>query len=207
MKERYFQAEFQDVYIELPRPALKSFIHKLLQAQFRISWRHEKKTVELVIRSREGQVMIPIQRLEENLTVIQLNELRICMEDLAILLEELITDTKGRAIVKTSTGGWIYVSCFDNGKIVSVMKIGGGEKAEMGSYRTLRNAPGTFDGVDPEVREYVMTAEIDYLLMELVEALEKDDPTEITRIKTKLSTLSKERERLKSSRKTILPRK
>ncbi|MBU9711477.1 hypothetical protein [Evansella tamaricis] len=196
MKDNCFQAEFQDLFVELPRPALKSFIHKLLQAQYRISWRHEKDTVELVIKSQEGQVMIPIKRPDENLTVIQLNELSICMEDLAILLEELITETKGRAIVKTETGGWIYVSCFDNGKIVSVMKIGGGEKAEMGSYRTVRKSRNTMDGVDPEVKAYIITAEIDYLLMELVEALEKKDEIEINRIKGELRILSEERARL-----------
>ncbi|MDG5789189.1 hypothetical protein QA612_17155 [Evansella sp. AB-P1] len=199
MKESCFQAEFQDVFIELPKPALKSFIHKLLQAQFRISWRHEKETVELVIKSQDGQVIIPIKRPDENLTVIQLNELCIWMEDLAILLEELITETKGRAIVKTATGGWIYVSCFDKGKIVSVMKIGGGEKAEMGSYRTIKKNRSPMDGVDPEVKEYVVSTEIDYLLMELVEALEKRDISEVNHIKQELSYLSKEREKLRMS--------
>ncbi|MBU9721835.1 MULTISPECIES: hypothetical protein [Bacillaceae] len=197
MKDNCFQAEFQDLFVELPRPALKSFIHKLLQAQFRISWRHEKDTVELVIKSQEGQVMIPIKRPNENLTVIQLNELSICMEDLAILLEELITETRGRAIVKTATGGWIYVSCFDKGKIVSVMKIGGGEKAEMGSYRTVRKSKDKMEGVDPEVKAYIISREIDYLLMELVEALEKEDTQEITRLKEELRTLSVEQKRLK----------
>lgn len=201
MKDRCFQAEFQDVFIELPRPALKSFIHKLLQAQFRISWRHEKETVELVINSHEGQVAIPIKRPDENLTVIQLNELSICMEDLAILLEELITETKGRAIVKTESGGWIYVSCFDNGKIVSVMKIGGGEMADMGSYRTMKKSRTSLEGLDPEVKDYMLSAEIDYLLMELVEALENNNQSEITRIKEELSYLSKEREKLKALQK------
>ncbi|MFA9555869.1 hypothetical protein ACERII_00980 [Evansella sp. AB-rgal1] len=199
MKESCFQAEFQDVFIELPRPALKSFIHKLLQAQFRISWRHEKETVELVIKSDEGQVIIPIKRPDEHLTVIQLNELSIFMEDLAILLEELITETKGRAIVKTASGGWIYVSCFDNGKIVSVMKIGGGEKAEMGTYRTLKKSRSPIDSVDPKVKEYMVKTEIDYLLMELVEALKKNDPSEIEHIKKELRLLSNEREKLKTS--------
>ena len=199
MKESCFQADFQDVFIELPRPALKTFIHKLLQAQFRISWRHDKDTVELVIKSLEGQVLIPIQRPSENMTVIELNELSVWIEDLAIILEELITETKGRAIVKTATDGWIYVSCFDNGKIVSVMKIGGGEKAEMGSYRTIKKNSGTIKGVDPEVKLYIMTAQIDYLLMELVEALEEDNVPEIERIKDELTYLSLEREKLKST--------
>ncbi|ADU31204.1 hypothetical protein [Evansella cellulosilytica] len=197
MKESCFQAEFQDVFIELPRPALKSFIHKLLQAQFRISWRHENKDVELVIKSKEGEVTIPIKRPNEHLTVIQLHELSICMEDLAILLEELITETKGRAIVKTASGGWIYVSCFDKGKIVSVMKIGGGEKAEMGSYRTINKNRNPMEEIDPEVKEYMLTAEIDYLLMELVEALENEDGNEVQTIKKELRYLSEEREKLK----------
>ncbi|UTR11168.1 hypothetical protein MM300_02215 [Evansella sp. LMS18] len=196
MSESCFQADFQDVFIELPRPALKSFIQKLLQAHFRISWRHDKNTVELVIKSPEGQVLIPIQRPSEKITVIQLNELSIRIEDLAIILEELITETKGRAIVKTATGGWIYVSCFDNGKIVSVMKIGGGEKAEMGSYRTVKKDSSPMEGVDPEVKLYIMTAQIDYLLMELVDALKAKDSLEIARIKKELTSLSEKREKL-----------
>ncbi|WP_096189433.1 hypothetical protein [Evansella halocellulosilytica] len=197
MKESCFQAEFQDLFIELPRPVLKSFIHKLLQAHFRITWRHDNDIVELIVRSQEGQVMIPIKRPTENLTVIQLKELNIWMEDLAIILEELITETKGRAIVKTATDGWIYVSCFDNGKIVSVMKIGGGEKAEMASYRTIKKKELAIDKVDPEVKACMIKLEIDYHLMELADALNEKNSDEVTRIKGKLKELCYERERLR----------
>ncbi|UCZ52006.1 hypothetical protein LGQ02_14245 [Bacillus shivajii] len=197
MKESCFQAEFQDLFIELPRPVLKSFIHKLLQAHFRITWRHDNENVELIVRSQEGQVMIPIKRPSDQVTVIQLKELNIWMEDLAIILEELITETKGRAIVKTATDGWIYVSCFDNGKIVSVMKIGGGEKADMASYRTIKKKNMAINEIDPDVKASMIKLEIDYSLMELADALNEKDNEAAEKIKEKLQELCYERERLK----------
>lgn len=195
MKEGCFQAEFQDVFIDCGRSALKSFIYKLLQAQFIISWRHYKKKIELVIKCDEGKVVIPISYLSNQRTVIQLHELSIHMEDLAILLEELITEAKGRAIVKTEISGWIYVSCFEKGRIVSVMKIGGGEKVTMGSYRTMKMRNPT-EELDPAVKKYVLTREIDYFLMELAEAIKKNEKNEIKKIKVKLTTLVAEMKNL-----------
>lgn len=172
MKENCFQAEFQDVFIECEKSALRSFIQKLLQAKFILSWRFINEKLELVIKNKEEKALIPIRYFSDKRTVIQLSELSIYTEDLAILFEELIADTCGRAIVKTESEGSIYVSCFEKGKIVSIIKFMGGEKETMGSYRAMKERSPT-EKVDPEVKKYVLTREIDYLLMELAEAMEK----------------------------------
>ncbi|WP_096435773.1 hypothetical protein [Alteribacter populi] len=195
MKDYRFKAEFQDVFVRISKPMLKTFIHKLLSADFRLTWRYEEETVELLIKNDQGQATIPIRKQKNAGTAIEMEELLIDIEEVAILLEDLITEGKGRGIVKTETDGWIYVSCFDNGKIVSVMKIGGGEK-EMSSYRTIRRRQGHKREVDPEVMDYVLGAEIDYSLMELFEAMEEDDVEKCKEIKQKLKTFADQRKQL-----------
>lgn len=195
MKEDCFQAEFQDVFIECEKSALKSFILKLLQAKFTISWRYFNEKLELVILNGDRKVIIPIRYLNEKRTVIQLHELSIHMEDLAILLEELIAEAKGRAIVKTASEGSIYVSCIENGKIVSVIKFSGGEDRTMGSYRTMKMR-SPMEKIDPEVKRYVLTSEIDYFLMELAEALKNNDVENIEKLKLRLTSLVHEMNRL-----------
>ncbi|WP_026690304.1 hypothetical protein [Alteribacter aurantiacus] len=195
MEDFRFKAEFQDIFVRISKPMLKTFIHKLLQADFRLTWRYEEETVELLIKNDQGQAMIPIRKQENEGTAIVMEELQVDIEEVAILLEELITEGKGRGIVKTETDGWIYVSCFDNGKIVSVMKIGGGEK-EMSSYRTIRKRQGHKREVDPEVMDYVLGAEIDYSLMELHDAMEAGDVEACEEIKLKLKKLADQRKEL-----------
>ncbi|PYZ97420.1 hypothetical protein CR205_02130 [Alteribacter lacisalsi] len=195
MEDFRFKAEFQDLFVRISKPMLKTFIHKLLQADFRLTWRYEEETVELLIKNDQGQAMIPIRKQENEGTAIVMEELQVDLEEVAILLEELITEGKGRGIVKTETDGWIYVSCFDNGKIVSVMKIGGGER-EMSSYRTIRRRQGYKREVDPEVMDYVLGAEIDYSLMELFEAMEANDAEKCGELKEKLRTLAEQRNEL-----------
>jgi len=194
MEERTFRAQFKDIWIELHRTMLKSFVHKLLAANYRLTWRHEKNGIELVIHCGEERLSLPMQLENEWKTIVDIKELEVIKEELAFCLEDLITESKGSAIVRTITDGENFVSYFDHGKVVSVLKTSGGRENLMDAYhQPIRIKSKLPLKIDPQIQSFVITAEIDYYLMELKEAMEKQDIVAKIRLKDKLKNLVKEK--------------
>lgn len=197
MKEPTFRAQFKDIWIELHRTMLKSFVHKLLAANYRLTWRHEYNGIELVIHCGEERLSLPMQLEDERITIVEIKELEVMKEELAFCLEDLITESKGSAIVRTITNGQNYVSYFDHGKVVSVLKTSGGRENLMDPYhqpvRIKSNRPLK---VDATIQSYVLSSEIDYYLMELKEAMEQQDFIEIIQLKDKLKKLVDEKNKV-----------
>ncbi|PYZ93551.1 hypothetical protein CR194_10315 [Salipaludibacillus keqinensis] len=192
MKEPAFRAQFNDIWIELHRSMLKTFIHRLLSSNYRLTWRHDQEGIELVIHSGEAQLLLPMKLESECKTIVDIKEVEVSEEDLANCLEDLITESKGSAIVRTISDGTNYVSYFDGGKVVSVLKTNGGGE-HMSDYPIgVKKKQSLISNAS--VRHYVICAEIDYHLMELKEAIDNNDYIAKIQIKDKLRKLSKEKE-------------
>ncbi|WP_280769305.1 hypothetical protein [Salipaludibacillus daqingensis] len=196
MDEPTFRAQFKDIWIELHRTMLKSFVHKLLAANYRLTWRHEDNGIELIIHCGEDRMSLPMHLENERKTIVNIKELEVIKEELAFCLEDLITESKGSAIVRTITDGGNYVSYFDHGKVVSVLKTSGGRENLMDAYhqpvQIKSNLPLELDAT---IRAYVISSEIDYFLMELKEAMENNDDIAKNRLKDRLRKLVNEKEK------------
>ncbi|WP_416151294.1 hypothetical protein ACM26V_10095 [Salipaludibacillus sp. HK11] len=196
MEEPAFRAQFKDIWIELHRPILKSFVHKLLAANYRLTWRHEHNGIELVIHCGEDRLSLPMKLENERKTIVDIKEIEVIKEELAFCLEELITDCKGSAIVRTVTDGENFVSYFDHGKVVSVLKTSGGRDNLMDPYQPVRVNAKLPSKVDRSIRNFVISSEIDYYLMELKEAMEKQDVMAKVQLKECLRKLGNEKNKL-----------
>ncbi|MCE7794914.1 hypothetical protein K8O68_21220 [Salipaludibacillus sp. CUR1] len=196
MSEPAFRAQFKDIRIELPRPMLKSFIHKLLSSNYKLTWRHDKNGIELVIQTGEDRLLIPMKLESERKTLVEVKELEVITEELALSIEDLITDCGGSGVVRTFVDGIHCVSYFDQGKIVSVLKTEDGE--EITAADSVSSISTQNKNQHSSIKQFVVNAEIDYYLMELKEALDKNDLSSITHLKKILSRLALNKKQLSS---------
>ncbi|MBB5174330.1 hypothetical protein [Texcoconibacillus texcoconensis] len=195
MTDYSFQAEFRDVYVDTKKATLKPFIHVLLKKQYTLHWRYEEEKVHLHINGYGDSVAIPIEKNDQGV-MISFSYISILSEPLAEALEELIAVGKGQAIVKTVNEGPIYVTSFENGQIVSMMKIGEGESVIMETDRNVERYTLCTRDIDPDVQCRILQMEIDYRLMELYEAMESHDSTKKAEVKDELKELVKTLDRM-----------
>ncbi|UTR15398.1 hypothetical protein MM221_02050 [Salipaludibacillus sp. LMS25] len=195
MSQSLFRAYFKDIEMALPRPVLKTFIHKLLASNYRLTWRHDEDGIELVIHTTDEEIHIPMLLENEKNTIVNVKELEVTTEELALTLEDLMTDCEGSGIVRTSGAGMHCVSYYDHGKIVSVLRTEGG--VDMSSSGSLKSKH-KHKGVDPSVEQFVVNGEIDYYLMELKEAIDKGDRQRVNTLKHLLSDLVKNKNNIKN---------
>lgn len=194
MGKDVFYAHFKELKMAMPRQILKTFIHKLLASDFKLTWRHDQHGVELEIQDGTEIIQLPMVVHSEKETVVEVNELKVMCEELALSLEELLIDCKGSGIVRTSSDGTNCVSYYDNGKMVSVLKTGKEEYSVSAGANELQCMKN--NGSPESVKIFVINAEIDYYLMELHDAVQKQEYLTVLALKTTLSQLVKQKQAL-----------
>ncbi|GAF64014.1 hypothetical protein BTS2_0906 [Bacillus sp. TS-2] len=170
MKEAYIEVEFAELYIELSKTALHQFIKRMMSQKYSLYWRYDASTIYLMIELDERIHELPFVRNPEFLTL-SVDNLHIYDEVLATSLENLLQAEKGNGIVKRVTEGPLYITSYRAGDIESMIEIDGSEQVMMNRNGSMIQYRDDGKAFEPQTIYNMMNLEIDYVLMELYEAM------------------------------------
>ncbi|MBP3949579.1 hypothetical protein [Bacillus suaedae] len=195
MRNSFIDVEFTDVYIELSKPVLHQFIKRMMGQHYSLYWRYDAKTIYLMVELDESVHELPFLRNTDFLTL-SASSLHIYDEVLASALEKLIQHQKGTGIVKRSTEGPLYITSYQSGDIESMIEIDGSEKVMMNKNGSMIQYKDDGKALEPKTIFNMMNLEIDYVLMELHEALIESNDYLVDTHKKKLEKLLSRREQV-----------
>ncbi|WP_413379577.1 hypothetical protein [Alkalihalobacillus sp. 1P02AB] len=195
MNDAYIEVEFSELYIELTKTALHQFIKRMMSKHYSLYWRYDAKTIYLMIELEESVHELPFVRNPEFLTL-SVTSLHIYDEVLAEAIEKLLQAEKGNGIVKRVTEGPHYITSYRAGDIESMIEIDGSEKVMMNRNGSMIQYRDDGKSLEPQTLYNMMNLEIDYVLMELHEAILDSDQSSINNHKKKLKKLLSRREQV-----------
>ncbi|KGA97373.1 hypothetical protein AJ85_13440 [Alkalihalobacillus alcalophilus ATCC 27647 = CGMCC 1.3604] len=195
MNDAYIEVEFSELYIELTKTALHQFIKRMMSKHYSLYWRYDAKTIYLMIELEESVHELPFVRNPEFLTL-SVTSLHIYDETLAEAIEKLLQAEKGNGIVKRVTEGPHYITSYRAGDIESMIEIDGSEKVMMNRNGSMIQYRDDGKSLEPQTLYNMMNLEIDYVLMELHEAILDSDQLSINNHKKKLKKLLSRREQV-----------
>ncbi|KMK74760.1 hypothetical protein [Alkalihalobacillus pseudalcaliphilus] len=195
MNDAYLEVEFSELYIELTKTALHQFIKRMMSQNYSLYWRYDAKTIYLMVELDESVHELPFVR-NPNFLTLSVTNLHVYDEVLATSLEKLLQAEKGNGIVKRVTEGPHYITSYRAGDIESMIEIDGSEKVMMNRNGSMIQYRDDGKSVEPQTLYNMMTLEIDYVLMELFEAITDADDLSIESHKKKLKKLLSRREQV-----------
>lgn len=196
MKSFFYEAEFNNLHIELTKQALHELIKKLMDENFSLYWRYEDDTIFLIIDNDVNLCEIPFSRKGETL-ILTVDHLTVNDECIVEALEVIISEFSGNGIVKKFSGGPLYITSYRTGLIQSITEIDGSDKTIMNKNGSIIEYRDFGSQLEPQTIINIMNLEIDYTLMELHEAIQEEDEMLINNSKMKLKKLLYKREEVK----------
>ena len=195
MRNDSFVVEFSDLYIELSKQALHKFIKKMMGQDYTLFWRYDTNNIYLIVELDDSVYELPFIRNREFLTLTA-KSLHVRDSVLANALEKLVQNEKGSGIVKRTTKGPLYITSYLAGDIESMIEIDGSEKIMMNRNGSLIQYKDNDKALAPRTIYNMTNLEIDYVLMELHEAIMAKDEERIDAHKRKLKQLVSKRKQV-----------
>lgn len=191
----FYEAEFNNVYIELSRHGLQQFLKQMIDKDMSLFWRYDNDKIFLMIDSEQNVYEIPFTKRGKTLTI-NVDHLKVDNKDIGEAIEIIISQFSGNGIVKKYTGGPLYITSYITGDIQSIIEIDGSEKIMMNQHGAIIEYTDYDHDLGPETIYHIMNMEIDYELMELHEALTNEDEQAISQHKNRLRKLIKRRKQV-----------
>lgn len=195
MPDASWPTEFQELSINLTKPALHHFIKGMMADEYALFWRYDAKTIYLMVELGDFIHELPFIRNEHFLTM-RARVLYIYDSGLSNALEKLLQTEKGNGIVKRSSDGPQYITSYQRGDIESMIEIDGSEKIMMNKNGSMIQYKDDGKALGPKTLFNMMNMEIDYILMELFESIELKDKAKVSLHKQRLKKLVTRRQQV-----------
>lgn len=190
---RSYEVEYCNLELRFDRRQIRNFIKALIQEGYSLYWNETEQHFIVSIRSGRKLVKIKFQRLGDRFKIVGDYSFR--DEKLAELMERMIGDTRGHAIVKRFKERQILIENIMFGEIIRKVEITGIEHRVLYQKEPLVTVDEIMEAVKSkraEERIPVLRMEIDYELAVLCEALRNEDAPLIEGCKMRLKTLREE---------------
>ncbi|WP_017726885.1 hypothetical protein [Halalkalibacterium ligniniphilum] len=194
MRDAYDGIEFHDLSINITKQSLYQFIKKMMHEAYSLYWRYDEKFIFLMLEKDQTVQEIPFVKNRSFLTL-KADTLLITERPLAQAIERLLQWEKGTGIVKRLTKGPQYITSYQAGDIESTFEIDGSEKLMNGNSSMIQYKDNG-KSLEPRIIFNIMNLEIDYVLMELHEAIVNGDEEQANLHKKKLKKLLSRREQV-----------
>lgn len=195
MRDSFTPIEFQELSINLSKTALHQFIKRMMGQHYALFWRYDAKTIYLTVELGELTHELPFIRNDEFLTM-QAKVLYVYDDVLSDALENLLQSEKGNGIVKRTSKGPLYITSYNGGDVESMIEIDGSEKIMMNKNGSMVQYKDDGKALGPRTLYNMLNLEIDYVLMELFEAIEAKDAPRISTHKQRLKKLVNRRKQI-----------
>lgn len=187
------EVEYCNLDLRFDRRLIRNFIKNLIQEGYSLYWNESDQQFIISIRTGRKLVKLKFQRVGERFKIVGNYVLR--DEKLAELMEKLIGDTRGHAVVKRFRDRQILIENIMFGEIIRMVEINGVDHRVIYQKEPVITNEEIMQAMKSqriEDRIPVLRLELDYELACLKEAIDSGSKADITRIKKKLEELRQE---------------
>ncbi|SFL48808.1 hypothetical protein SAMN03159341_106315 [Paenibacillus sp. 1_12] len=187
------EVEYCNLELRFDRRLIRNFIKALIQEGYSLYWNESDQQFIVSIRTGRKLVKLKFQRLGDRYKIVGNYSFK--DEKLAELMEKMIGDTRGHAIVKRFKDRQILIENIMFGEIIRMVEISGVEHKvlfQKESGVTLDEMMQAFRSKRLDDRIPVLRMELDYELMSLQDALQANDSEAIHTSKERLLELRHE---------------
>jgi hypothetical protein len=187
------EVEYCNLELRFERRQIQNLIRDLIQEGYSLYWSETDILFLISIRTGRRLVKLRFQRVRTLYKIV--GDYTIKDEKLSELLEKLINDSRGHAIVKRIKDHQIVIENIMFGEIIRLVEVSGMEHKiiyQKKSFITTEEMIRAFQSKRAEERVPVLRYEIDYELATLAEAIRRGDEEGITAHKQKLNGLRSE---------------
>jgi hypothetical protein len=178
MVSRPFEVEYTDLDLQFDRRLVRDFISELIHAGYSIYWNENINQFIIAIRSGRKLVKLRFDRLAEGYKLggnYMLHDPK-----LAELLEKMIGDTKGNAIVKRFHDPHILIDSIVSGELIQRVEVDGDACRTIfvkQHHVTEEELEMVYQLDNVERRIPILRKEVDDALEELIDLIEHDAPS------------------------------
>jgi len=188
-----YEVEYCNLELRFDRRQIQNFIKDLIQEGYSLYWSENDLQFIISIRTGRKLVKLKFQRIHNRYKIVGDYSFR--DEKLADLMEKLIGDTRGHAIVKRFKDRQILVENIMFGEIIRLVEICGMEQKvlfQKAPVVTTEEIVQAFKSKRAEERTQVLRLEMDYELASLHEAIQGEDAAAAAACKERLTAIRQE---------------
>ncbi|MEX2460882.1 MAG: hypothetical protein WD469_06220 [Paenibacillaceae bacterium] len=187
------EVEYCNLELRFDRRLIRNFIKSLIQEGYSLYWNESENQFTVSIRTGRKLVKLIFQRIGDRFKIVGDYSFR--DDKLAVLMEKMIGDTRGHAVVKRFRDRQILIESIMFGEIIRMVEINGMEHKILYQREpviTVLEMKQAILSQRIEQRIPVLRLELDYALAELYEAIKANKIEEVASIKLKLQELQQE---------------
>lgn len=190
---RVYEVEYCNLDLRFDRRQIRQLIKSLIQEGFSLYWNESDQLFIISVRTGRKLVKLKFQRLNDRYKIV--GNYSIKDEKLAGLIEKMIGDTRGHAVVKRFSDRQILIDNFMFGEIIRTVEISGVEQKVIYQREpviTTEHVMEAFKSKRAEERIPVWRMELDYELACLYEAIQEGDLSRQEACRQRLEELRRE---------------
>jgi len=187
---RNYEVEYCNLELRFERRQIQNLIRELIQEGYSLYWSETDGKFLVSIRTGRKLVKLHFEKVNERYRIV--GDYIIKDERLSELLEKLINDSRGHAVVKRIKDRQIVIENIMFGEIIRLVEVSGMEHRiiyQKKPFVTFEDMIQAFQSKRAEERIGVLRMELDYELSNLHEAIMEQNDEKIEQITTKLQAL------------------
>lgn len=187
------EVEYCNLELRFDRRQIQNLIRDLIQEGYSLYWSETEGQFLVSIRTGRKLVKLQFQRMKNRYKIV--GDYIIKDEKLSELIEKLINDTRGHAVVKRIKDRQIVIESIMFGEIIRLVEVSGMEHRIIYQKKpivTIEEMIRAFQSKRAEERAVVLRYELDYELSMLFDALQDSDEEAVTESKERLMALRSE---------------
>jgi hypothetical protein len=187
------EVEYCNLEIRFERPHIRNFIKSLIREGYSLYWSELDGQFIISIRLGKKLIKLKFERIGQRYKIVG----NYCFKDVKLMeiMEKMICDTRGHAIVKRFRDRQILIENIMFGETIRMVEITGFEHRvlyEKDQPISTDEMISAFRSIRIEERIPVLRLELDYELATLSDAIQNQDEGAIAISKMKLSQLRQE---------------
>lgn len=186
---RNYEVEYCNLELRFERQ-IQNLIRELIQEGYSLYWSETDGKFLVSIRTGRKLVKLHFEKVNQRYRIV--GDYIIKDERLSELLEKLINDSRGHAVVKRIKDRQIVIENIMFGEIIRLVEVSGMEHRiiyQKKPFVTFEDMIQAFQSKRAEERIGVLRMELDYELSNLHEAILEKNDDKIEQISNKLQTL------------------
>lgn len=187
---RNYEVEYCNLELRFERRQIQTLIRELIQEGYSLYWSESDGKFLVSIRTGRKLVKLHFEKMNQRYRIV--GDYVIKDERLSELIEKLINDTRGHAVVKRIKDRQIVIENIMFGEIIRLVEVSGMEHRiiyQKKPYVTFEDMIQAFQNKRAEERISVLRMELDYELSSLSEAITAQDEQKISEIHETLNRL------------------
>jgi len=185
-----YEVEFCNLELRFDRRQIQQFIKDLIHEGYSLYWSENDTYFMISIRSGRKLIKLKFQRMSDRFKMVGTYSFR--DEKLMEIMEKMIGDTRGHAVVKKFRDRQILIENIMFGEIIRTVEINGVEHKVIYQKEpviTLESMMEAYQSTRAEERARVVRMEIDYELAVLYDQLTAGDEEAARKTRERLEEL------------------